>query len=137
MQKIRKLSNLINYPPSHLQDFELFCKAVKVTFMRAVKDHQIRWNSTFNMLHRAVYLKLAFNMFNRSKEEYINLILTNREWELAEFLLHFLSPFKITTDLLQATQKPTLHKTFEIYERLFNSIDNVRALFQNMNIKSN
>src|SRR5947199_92620 len=42
MQKIRKLSNLINYPPSHLQDFELFCKAVKITFMRAIKDHQIR-----------------------------------------------------------------------------------------------
>jgi len=33
MQKIHKLSNLINYTLSHLQDFELFCKAVKVTFM--------------------------------------------------------------------------------------------------------
>lgn len=74
-------------------------------------------------------------MFNRSKKKYINLILTNREWELAKFLLYFLSPFKIITNLLQATQKPTLHKTFEIYERLFNSIDNVRTLFQNMNIK--
>jgi len=82
--------------------------------MRAIKDHQIRWNSIFNMLHRAVYLKLAFNMFSRSKEEYINLILTDREWELAEFLLHFLSPFKVTTDLLQATQKPTLEYQIEL-----------------------
>ena len=72
-----------------------------------------------------MYLKLAFNMFNRSKEEYINLILTDREWELAEFLLHFLSSFKITTDFLQATQKSTFHKSFETYERLFNSIDNI------------
>ena len=87
------------------------------------------------MLHRAMYLKLVFNMFSRSKEEYVNLILTDQEWELAEFLLHFLSPFKITANLLQATQKPTLHKTFETYEHLFHSIDNIQALFQNMNIK--
>lgn len=74
-------------------------------------------------------------MFNQSKKKYVNLILMDREWELAEFLLHFLSPFKVTTDLLQAIQKSTFHKTFETYEHLFNSIDNIQALFQNMNIK--
>jgi hAT family C-terminal dimerisation region len=103
--------------------------------MRAVKDVETRWNSTYSMLARAVYLQEAINMWTRSTDDYKNLVLTSHEWQLVEFLVHFLYPFKKTTMLLQSTSIPTLQQSFETYENLFNSIDNVRGVFQEMRIR--
>jgi hypothetical protein len=58
--------------------------------------------------------------------------LTLSEWDKIAFLVHFLAPFYKTTLHLQAATVPTLQQTFETYEGLFNSIDNVRGIFQNM-----
>lgn len=87
------------------------------------------------MIHRALFLKAAIDTWTRSKAQYANLILTKREWELAAFLMHFLLPFKRVTDYLQFTKKPTLHKTYETYENLFNSLENVKAQFALMTCK--
>jgi hypothetical protein len=136
IQKIRKVSSLINYPPSHLKNFEKACDLMKVKFMRAVKDVDTRWNSTYSMLARAVLLKEAINGWTRMKSDYVNLILRDDEWIYVEFLVHFLAPFYRTTQLLQSTNVPTLQRTFETYEGLFNALDNVKGLFQNMSVRS-
>ena len=52
-----------------------------------------------------------------------------------EFLVHFLAPFYLTTLHLQVSTIPTLQQTFEIYEDLFNFMDNIRGIFQNMRIR--
>jgi hypothetical protein len=129
IQKIRKISSLINYPPSYFKDFERACELVKVKFMRAVKDVDTRWNSTHSMLARAVFLKAGINAWTCSKEEYSNFILHDDEWVHIEFFVHFLAPFHKTTNLLQATAIPTLQKTFDTYEGLFDAIDNIRGMF--------
>ena len=87
------------------------------------------------MIHRALFLKAAIDTWTQSKAQYANLILTKREWELATFLMHFLLPFKRATDYLQFTKKSTLHKTYETYENLFNSLENVKAQFALMTCK--
>lgn len=48
------------------------------------------------------------------------------------FLVHFLAPFYRTTLHLQAATVPILQQTFETYEGLFNSINNVWGIFENM-----
>jgi hypothetical protein len=103
--------------------------------MRAIKDVETWWNSTYSMLARAVYLQNAINMWTRATDDYKNLILTGHEWQLMKFLVHFLYSFKKTTMLLQFTSIPILQQSFEIYENLFNSIDNVRRVFQEMYIR--
>ena len=87
------------------------------------------------MIHRAIYLKAALDTWTRSKTQQANLVLTEREWELAAFLMHFLLPFKWATDYLQFTKRLTLHKTYETYENLFNSLENVKAQFALMRCK--
>jgi hypothetical protein len=62
IQKVRKISSLINFPPSHLTSFEKVCDAISLKPKRAVKDVETRWNSTYCMLARAIYLKEAINM---------------------------------------------------------------------------
>jgi hypothetical protein len=135
IQKIRKISKAINFPPSRLHAFQHFCDATNIKRLRPVKDHEIRWNSTFNMIHRALFLKAAIDTWTRSRAQYANLVLTECEWELAAFLMHFLLPFKRATDYLQFTKKATLHKTYETYENLFNSLENVKAKFALMTCK--
>ena len=87
------------------------------------------------MIHRALFLKAAIDTWTRSKAQYANLILTKREWELVAFLMRFLLPFKHATDYLQFTKRPTLHKTYETYENLFNCLENVKAQFALMTCK--
>ena len=58
--------------------------------------------------------------------------LSDREWELAEFLLRFLEPFRHATNSIQATERPSLHKTFVMYEKLYNNLKNVKAIFNKM-----
>jgi hypothetical protein len=134
IQKIRKVFSLINYPPSHLRDFEKAYDLMGVKYMRAVKDVDTRWNSTHSMLARVVLLKGAINSWIRMRPEYINIILQEEEWSHVEFLVHFLAPFHRTTQLLQPTRVPTLQQTFETYESLFNALDNVKGMFQNMSV---
>ena len=135
IQKIRDISKTVNFPASHVTTFQALCQAANLPPLRAVKDHKIRWNATYNMIRRAIFLRPAFDMFTKSRDKYKTLTLTSREWELAEFLLHFLAPFNRATIVLQATKRPTLHETFETYEHLFNSIEDVRAQFILMKTK--
>src|SRR6266496_5427027 len=58
--------------------------------------------------------------------------LSDREWELAEFLLRFLEPFRHATNSIQATERPSLHKTFVMYEKLYNNLENVKVIFNKM-----
>jgi hypothetical protein len=45
-----------------------------------------------------------------------------------------LEPFRRATTIIQTTERPTLHKTFIMYEKLFNNLDNVKAIFENMEV---
>jgi hAT family C-terminal dimerisation region len=132
MEKLRSLSKAINFPPTRLQAFWLHCDMFELPHIKAVTDSQIRWSAQYDMIKRAIFLKPAFDNFARYRPELQKYVLTNREWELAEFLLRFLAPFKAAIDRLQGTAKPTLQKTFQIYEELFNGLENIKAVFQEM-----
>ena len=86
------------------------------------------------MIKRAVYLRDAIDPWVLMKEELREFALSDREWELAEFLLRFLEPFRRATTTIQTTERPTLHKTFAMYEKLYNNLDNVKAIFENMDV---
>ena len=132
IKKLRKISAAINFPRSRTRDFWMFCKAKNLKQMKAVHDNDTRWNGTCCMIERAVYLQEAINPWVQSRLELKEFALSNREWELAEFLLRFLEPFRHATNSIQATGRPTLHQTFIMYEKLFNNLDNVKAIFEKM-----
>ena len=135
IEKLRSISKAINFPPTRTEDFFKLCDAAGIKCLKAVIDHQIRWNSTFSMILRAVYLKDSIKLFTNARKELRKYILTDQDWELAEFLVRFLSPFKFATDLLQCNDRPSLHETWATYTDLFNNLEDVLAVFQQMDPK--
>jgi hypothetical protein len=91
IKKFRKISAAINWPRSRTRDFWLFCKAKGLKLMKAVHDNDTRWGSTCNMLKRGIYFRDAIDPWVLTKEELREFALSDREWELAEFLLRFWS----------------------------------------------
>ena len=132
IKKLRKISVAINFPRSRTRDFWMFCKAKDLKQMKAVHDNDTRWNGTCCMIERAIYLQEAIKPWVQSRSELKEFALSDREWELAEFLLRFLEPFRHATNSIQATGRPTLHQTFVTYEKLFNNLENVKAIFERM-----
>lgn len=87
------------------------------------------------MLQRAVYLRKAIDLWTRSKSQYKKLILNEHEWEMIEFLVHFLHPFQIITTLVQGTSKPSLHDVWVKYEEMFDKLDEVKKAINEMTIR--
>ena len=49
----------------------------------------------------------------------------DREWELIQFLVHFLRPFNTISVTVQATANPTIHEMWVKYEEMFDRLDEV------------
>src|SRR5256714_13841975 len=70
IEKIRDISKAVNFPASHVTTFQALCQAANLPPMRAVRDHKIRWNATYNMIRRAIFLRPAFDMITQCKDKY-------------------------------------------------------------------
>jgi hypothetical protein len=134
LKKLRMISKAANFPQSRIIAFEQFCIASQIKPLRPIRDHDIRWNATFHMLERAVYLRGAIDSWTRSKPEFINLILGDREWEMAQFLVHFLRPFQVVSTVIQETANPSLHETWIKYEEMFDCLDTTKNAFNALTI---
>src|SRR5436190_20450511 len=62
------------------------------------------------------------------------LILNDHEWEIIEFLVHFLHPFQIITTLVQGTSEPSLHNVWVKYEEIFDKLDEVKNALNELTI---
>jgi len=93
-------------------------------------DVVTRWDSAYDMLSRAVYLRRAIEPFVQDEDDSLDyLSLSSDEWEMCELLVTILLPFKKASHSLQATAHPGIHNVFWIYENLFNKIDKIKSTF--------
>lgn len=74
-----------------------------------------------------MYLRHAIDSWTRFKPIFEPLILTEREWEMMKFLIHFLYPFMIANTIVQETARPSLHDTWVKYEEMFDCLDNAKT----------
>jgi len=130
--KIREISKAATVTPKRIQSFENVCTAANIKPLRLIRDHAIRWNATFNMLERALYLRKAIDLWTRSNPLFTQLEMTPRQWDMVEFLVHFLYPFMVASTTIQATARPSLPDTWAVYEELFDVLDNAKAALEEM-----
>ena len=108
IKKLRKLIKTIRKSAKMLEELENLSKLDNQNFLRPVLDCKTRWNSTYNMLNRAVLLKEKIQML-AVKYSALNTYLPNIvEWELFSNLDQFLEAFNKATIDLSTQSYPTI-----------------------------
>jgi hypothetical protein len=86
----------------------LHCQTTKIKFLHPILDMRIRWNSSFNMIDRMLYLRPAITKLVASEKKLQALQLSSADWVLLERLKRILSVFVRATIRLSGCKYPTL-----------------------------
>ena len=99
---------------------------VSGTVPKLFQDVNTRWDSTCHMLIRALKLRQALNRYHDKHEaEYLRLL--DVEWSQIEYLIDLTKLFCVFTKIIGQSKQLTIHQVFEIYNKLFDHLDQARA----------
>jgi len=102
------------------------CSTASIQRLQLIYDVPTRWNSAYNMLERALHMRRAINLYLAEERDLAHLALSNSEWDQCGALLTILYPFKVESTRIQDTSRPTIQRVYWSYERMFNTIDELR-----------
>ncbi|KAL2905793.1 putative AC transposase [Bienertia sinuspersici] len=108
---VKKLREVVRFIDSSDARLSAFDKAIldcgdRTSFRgKLVLDVTTRWNSTYNMIRRALDAKEAIDLFILRERE-LEMIF-DEEWETIGNICDFLEPFYDITELFSGTQYPT------------------------------
>lgn len=106
--KLRKLVKKIRKSPQMRQKVENHCKFYKMEYRVPVIDVATRWNSTFQMLERADYLKTPLRALCLSEKKLNKFLMTDREWNDLNCIKTLLAKFDRSTQLMSMQRHPTI-----------------------------
>lgn len=90
-------------------------------------DIEVRWNSTYDMILRAMRLRVPLKSWLESQmvddPALDRLTLTNIDWKKLKYLIVLLRPFAEFTSLLGSTKDTTINHTWNVYNHLFNHLE--------------
>src|SRR5580692_5991202 len=101
--------------------------------LRMIGDISIRWNSTYDMILRAMRLRIPLR--NWLDEQILQepglecLDLSNIDWKKLRYLIVLLHPFAEYTSLIRNTRDATINHTWNVYNALFDHLDMIRDRF--------
>jgi hypothetical protein len=105
--------------------------------LRMVGDISIRWNSTYDMILRAMRLRIPLR--NWLDEQVLlepgldGLALSTLDWKKLKYLIILLRPFAEYTSLIGNTRDATINHTWNVYNALFDHLDMIRDQFHHKN----
>src|SRR6266436_10120645 len=101
--------------------------------LRMVGDIPIRWNSTYDMILRAMRIRFPLrdwlDEMIMKDATYERLSLSNLDWKKLEYLIILLRPFAEYTSLIGNTRDATINHTWNVYNALFDHLDMIRDKF--------
>ncbi|KAJ8651917.1 hypothetical protein O0I10_012526 [Lichtheimia ornata] len=102
------------------------CPPLKLTL-----DVRTRWNSTYDMLNRALKLKEAY-MAMTANGDLKDFALEGDEWDRVEHMCKLLEPFDHATRMLSAsTSHTTVNMTILSYNRLIDKLEDLADTVEN------
>jgi len=131
--KMRKLHSRIKRSAKATRTLFKLLEEAKKDRVKFLKDTEVRWSSTFNMIQRVrligrdVISRFVDDADLRKSKKFTHLEdINNDEWCIIEFLFSFLEPFAIVTNDIQASNFPTFSRSIQIINFLQHSVKNSR-----------
>ena len=106
-----------------------------------VGDISIRWNSTYDMILRAMRLRIPLR--NWLDEQVLvepgleRLALSNMDWKKLKYLIILLRPFADYTSLIGNMRDATINHTWNVYNTLFDYLDMIKDQFHCKDLEKN
>jgi len=125
------LAVLITLTPGRRNEF-IDCQKAKVCIaVLPIMDVKRRWNSTLELLKRAIRLREFTREWlqNPKYAECWPLFTTQNEWTIVKYVMEVLRPFRYWTLWISKRHTVTLHHVITVYNDMFDHMDGVmRAL---------
>ena len=108
IKKLRKLIKKIRGSALLIDDLKHIFQSDDETFLCPILDIKTRWNSTFNMIERAIKIKLQLEILKIRHENLNSYWPTLSEWEKLDGIKELLSEFAMATTELSGQSYPTI-----------------------------
>lgn len=105
------------------------CFLLNVDQLTLISDCRTRWNSTYLMIERALFLRKPITAYfveeisQRFSNKCQSLLITQNEWNSLEILLEVLKPYFMATKLLSASNYGTISMGYSIIKGLRQSCE--------------
>jgi hypothetical protein len=106
-----------------MQTLKEKCIALNIPYLKPKRDVKTRWNSTHEMLNRALNLKTAFNVLFDLNNDLKDYKIDEISWSLFEKIHDFLKIFSEATSLLSGSTYSTLCTNIPIVEMLIKHLN--------------
>jgi hypothetical protein len=132
LNKINEISNKYkNSPPfaKHIRDIASQTAGIKKP-LGLLTECLTRWNSLCHVCARALRMKAVINFKLDNDPQYVNIRISESEWDLLENLVRFLQPFEKITSDLSGVKYPTFCLAVLCYEKMLRRLETVSQLHQ-------
>ncbi|GBB92155.1 hypothetical protein RclHR1_19720001, partial [Rhizophagus clarus] len=110
--KLRQLIIKIQHSSQRLEKLSANCRLYNIDDLKPIQDVSTRWNSTHNMIERALTFTAA------SDKNLKNCVITDDNWNQLELIKGFLELFKEITVIMSGSKYSTLSTTIPLYNEL-------------------
>lgn len=130
LDKIRELAKATRLGSKKPASFRRSCQETDLNPLRIPLDVAVRWNSTYHMLEKAVYLRPALEAFCRLHSDTLKAYtLTENEWNIAESVFMLLTPFQRCTTRFENRNRTTeVDYVFFAYDTMFDHLEGVKSI---------
>jgi hypothetical protein len=116
----------VNASPQRLEQFkalQILAGQPSRNVVGLIQDVKTRWNSTAQMLERALRMREIIKAWLQTQPRLIELYPTSDEWKQIQYVMKILHPFLVYTKLLSASKTTTIHRAWSTYNRLFQHLE--------------
>lgn len=108
VSKLRQLIKKVRKSTQKRQKLQKLCKLYKIRYLVPVIDVSTRWNSTYLMIERAMYLKTPLRALCSSEKSLRKYLTNEGEWTNLNTLKELLQKFDRSTKLMSMERHPTI-----------------------------